>query len=301
MIWTFRRASTHRAVLLSLLLPGCGGTSPGDDDVGSDSGQTSAANDTGGVSSSAGSSDDTGGDSGAESSGGDTGGTADTGDTSGSEGDTGTPGEATVFEFSFDADLQGWVEGFADYPVGEEEFYELDAGWEPLPAPLDGHGFFITGNNHSDDLFMYLQRRVDGLQPSTTYRVDAQVQFATSAGSNCVGVGGAPGESVVVKIGAVGSEPTRSVDGNDHYRLDVDKGNQETGGTQMATVGDVANGTEDCSGATWVAKTLSGTAVTEVTADDEGAVWLLIGSDSGFEATTSLYYIDTRFELTPTE
>jgi hypothetical protein len=39
--------------------------------------------------------------------------------------------------FNFYSDTQGWSGDFADYPAGQEEFYELNAGWERLPAPLD--------------------------------------------------------------------------------------------------------------------------------------------------------------------
>ena len=54
------------------------------------------------------------------------------------------------FLFDFQADSQGWEVDFADYPVGEEVFYELQSGHSPLPPPLDfGQGSLsVSGNNH---------------------------------------------------------------------------------------------------------------------------------------------------------
>src|SRR5688572_31086285 len=61
-----------------------------------------------------------------------------------------------TIQFDFSGGDHGFVAGFTDYPVGEEAFYELDAGLRPLPTPLgSGTSLFISGNNHSDDLFMY--------------------------------------------------------------------------------------------------------------------------------------------------
>ena len=79
---------------------------------------------------------------------------------------------------------------FADYPVGEESFYELSWGWDNLPAEVtvDGKeasktlskGLFLSGNNHSDDLFMFVKRKITGLDPNTAY----SVQFSVLIESN---------------------------------------------------------------------------------------------------------------------
>lgn len=38
-----------------------------------------------------------------------------------------------------------------------------------------------------------------------------------------------------------------------------------------------------------------------VKADDSGGAWLIVGTDSGFEGLTRLYYDRISFTLTPTE
>lgn len=196
--------------------------------------------------------------------------------------------------FDFGQGQQGWVAGFADYPDGQEGFYELTADYRALPPELAARGsaLFISGNNHSDDLFMFYKRRVTGLVPGRSYRVGFEVEIATSAQSDCVGIGGAPGEGVTLKAGVSAIEPLAVDDGTGTLRMNVDKGNQVTGGTAALALGHIANGQPCGSAQSFVLKTLAGESL-DVTADASGAVWLLAGTDSGFEGTTGLYY--TRF------
>ena len=42
-------------------------------------------------------------------------------------------GAEEKFEFDFNANNNGFVGDFTDYPVGNEEFYELSWGWANLP------------------------------------------------------------------------------------------------------------------------------------------------------------------------
>lgn len=209
---------------------------------------------------------------------------------------------SSVDEVVLESDFQsgstaGWVVEFADYPAGDEEIYDLQSGIRPLPAPLDTsrRGLFVSGSNRSDDLFMYLKRPVDGLTPGATYRVRFEVEIATREGSGCVGIGGAPGESVFLKAGATTREPTRVKESDGWYRLSVDKGNQASPGASVAVIGDLANGSDQCSGGDFRLKRLEDPANTvRAAADASGRLWLLIGTDSGYEGITSLYYTRIR-------
>src|SRR6476660_3103153 len=73
------------------------------------------------------------------------------------------------FDISFDVsnDFQGWTAGFSDYPVGKETEWALSSSLAPLPAPLDASrkGILLSGQNHSDDLFMYVTREGARLAP----------------------------------------------------------------------------------------------------------------------------------------
>ena len=63
-----------------------------------------------------------------------------------------------IFEYDFNTRQNEWIAGFSDYPEGEESFYELTSDWRSLPEPLSGKGLYISGCNHSDDLFMFISK-----------------------------------------------------------------------------------------------------------------------------------------------
>lgn len=207
--------------------------------------------------------------------------------------------------FDFRNGAQGWEPGFADYPIADQSIYDLEAGIRALPDELTdpGSGYFISGNNHSDDLFMFLRRRLgpeEGVQAGQRYRLHYTIRLASNAQSGCFGVGGAPGESVYLKAGGSGTPPV-AVNDEGHARLNIDKGNQAQGGADASVVGDIANGTV-CDPALIYYVSLTKTYTHEpVSAADDGSLWLLVGTDSGFEGTTALYYqqIDVRLEEIP--
>ena len=216
--------------------------------------------------------------------------------------ETTAPGSGTVeFSFSFETDVEGWVVDFADLPSDyDQSIYELDSGHRALPDGLDGAGVYVQGHNRSDDLFMYLKRRVDGLAPGASYRVSMTVDLATNVGLSMVGIGGSPGESVYVKAGASTVEPEAAPDSTGHLRMNIDKGNQSQGGSQMVVLGDVAN--PDVAGDEFRLKTLdnAGRGVI-VEAGSDGSAWLIVGTDSGFEGLTRLYHDRISYTLTPVE
>jgi len=197
-----------------------------------------------------------------------------------------------TIRIDFAPGTQSWVAGFADYPVGQDNFYELEADHRPLPAPLNTsqNALYISGNNHSDDLWMYTKGRVAGLDPNRRYTVRFEVEIATRVPNGCVGVGGAPGEDVTVKAGASTIEPEAVIIGGD-WRMNVAKGQQANGGQNALAIGHVANTVPCGEPPRWELKQLSsGRESLEVETDRSGSVWLFVGTDSGFEATTSIYH-----------
>lgn len=207
------------------------------------------------------------------------------------------PSGTTTAIADFSYGQHQWESGFADYPVGQEAFYELEAEYRNLPAPLDTSkkSLYISGNNHSDDLFMFWKGQIVGLLPNQTYLASFDVEFATRVPSGCTGVGGSPGESVYVKAGATEIEP-EAVDIGGDYQMNIDKGSQSQGGEDAVVLGNVANSQECGRLPRWEQKQLSSGETVEVSSDGDGRVWVFIGTDSAFEATTSLYY--TRIDVT---
>ena len=194
-----------------------------------------------------------------------------------------------TFMFDFSESDEGWIAGFADYPVGEEEFYELESERSVLPEPLDQNTFSmkIAGNNHSDDLFMFLKKKITGMEPNTVYDVTLDVEIASQYPASSIGVGGSPGSSVFVKVGATPTEPLPVVDG-DYYRMNIDKGSQSDEGQDMVMVGNIGIAGEDFV-YTLIRRDNENRPV-RAQSDENGDLWLVVGTDSGFESTTTIYY-----------
>lgn len=194
-------------------------------------------------------------------------------------------------------DARGWEAGFADYAAGQEDIMAFASGHEPLPGALagEGYGLLVGATNRSDDVFMYWTGPVQNLAPETSYSVRFTVQFATDSPAGCAGIGGPPGESVWVKSGITTTRPEAElVDGD--WRMTIDKGNQSAGGTDAILIGNVANEDSGCSAGerVWALKTLQSDGAFVLNTDADGTAWLTVGTDSGFEGRTDLYY--TRIE-----
>jgi hypothetical protein len=199
------------------------------------------------------------------------------------------------FEFDFENDEQSWVTGFADLPADYDPMiYELDSGWGELPSGLEGNAIFLSGHNRSDDLFMFLKVHVEGLKPDTPYNVLFNIDLASNTPEGMMGIGGSPGESVFVKAGAVNYEPEVIEDSNGWLRMNIDKGNQASEGQDMINLGTISNPNIDLdtfTGEEYAIMTLDNQdRAFSVTTDSQGNVWLIAGTDSGFEGPTTVYY-----------
>jgi hypothetical protein len=209
------------------------------------------------------------------------------------------PADSVTLRFDFNSEQPGWAAAFTDYRVGSEDIMELESGRARLPQPLDTtrYGYMLSGMNRSDDLFMYLKKHVTGLESAGEYEVRFRAVFATNAPAGCIGAGGAPGESVVIKAGATKVEPL-PVEEDDHWRLNVEKGEQMQEGSVALILGDVATTNTDCTSPVYQLKTLtSGSRTLRARADDQGGMWLFVGSESGFESRTRLYFTELEFTL----
>ncbi len=206
----------------------------------------------------------------------------------------------TTFHFDFDEGPLGFIAGFADYPPAHEEIYELTSGHRALPPPLESQsGLFISGVNRSDDLFMFFKGSIDGLTPGASYRVEVSVEIATSTPTGCIGVGGAPGESVWIKAGVTADEPVAVMD-DSYLRMNIDIGIQANSGTQAVVLGNVANSRQCEQPPEWELKALeSETTPAGISVPADGRAWLLIGTDSGFEGRTEVYFTRASVTLTP--
>ncbi len=195
---------------------------------------------------------------------------------------------AFQFDYNFATSQNGWSGDFADYPVGEETFYELAFAHDTLPRPLDKtrKALKFHGVNRSDDLFFFAKKRLTGLAPNTEYSVFFEFELASNFPLNSVGIGGGPGAATYIKAGAAATEP-KKVARNNLYEFNLEKGNQSQVGKNA-----VALGTLGISGNEFVYKLIrrsSGEKPLTAKTDGEGNLWVFVGVDSGFEGAHTFY------------
>lgn len=200
-----------------------------------------------------------------------------------------------VLTYKFQHGAQNWTAGFSDYPTNDAAIYELESGIRNLPSGFQGTGFMLSGHNRSDDLFMFVKRKISGLSPSSKYKAQLKVTFLSNVGKDCIGIGGSPGESVYLKFGYADKEPKQ-----EGYDLNVPKGDQSQDGTQAKVQGNIVAADAKCDGSIYKAKTLHNTEkALDITTAADGSVWLFVGTDSGFEGKTTLYYQTIEVRFTP--
>jgi len=209
-----------------------------------------------------------------------------------------------ILDYSFQSSSEGFSGVFTDYPQASEASLELQFERRKLPASLDStkYGLYLSGRNEPDDLFMFVKKKLtsqDGLQANVVYKVTMEVRIATSTASGCMGAGGSPGEAQTMKAGATVTEP-KPVLQDGFYELNVQKGQQSTGGTDMEVIGHVGNDSGDCSGETWEFKTLR-LEDFAVKTDGSAVLWLAAGTDSGYEGINYYYFTAFKVTLTPTD
>jgi hypothetical protein len=199
------------------------------------------------------------------------------------------------FTFDFAGGTLGWEAGHSDYNVNTADMRVVNE--------LRGTRWYLSGWNYADDLFLFLKRRLtaaDGVVANQNYIVSYTVTFETQAGRQCAGIGGAPGESVVIKLGASPIEPKPTLFST-YIGMSVDKGNQMQSGVHASNAGTISAETEIPCGdnAPYVPVIRSHTHPYAIPASSTSDLWLLFGTDSGFEGFNSLYVQRIDVTITP--
>lgn len=199
-----------------------------------------------------------------------------------------------VAETNFNEGTDGWSAVYAAYPDKDSAFYELEAGIRPLPSPLDQtrKGFMLSGNNHSDALQMFLAKKISGLAPHASYKIETQVELASMYPDGSVGIGGSPGNAVhlVSKFATKGYTLVKGKEEFDNIELVLNK----DGSVFELDLGDVSIPSEEYIYQLITRKKSSGPQV--VKSDADGKLWAVVGTWSGFEGITTLYY--TKIKIT---
>lgn len=203
--------------------------------------------------------------------------------------------------YTFAQGAEGWTHGFADLPTDyvQQGIYETAFGWSAIPDQSGVNGLMIQSHNRSDDVFMYITKKIDasvGLAPNRQYTVYLNFDLATNATEGSIGIGGSPANSVFVKAGAVNFAPALYVGDNGgipYYFVNVDKGYQGNGGAEMELIGNLAKPDSDVEG--YQLKHFEHTFT--VTTNAQGEAYLIIGTDSGYEGFTKIYYTNIQADF----
>ena len=185
--------------------------------------------------------------------------------------------------------VDGWKAVFAEYPEGEEEFYELESGQKNLPEPLDKtkKAFMLSGNNHSDALQMWLVKQLSGLAASAKYTIETEVELASKYPDGSVGIGGSPGNAVhLVSHFSTGGYTLEKKQGS-NIQLVLSKTEEISDVVASIDLGDYQLITRKKSSSPEYVRT-----------DSQGKLWAIVGTWSGFEGISTLYY--TRIKITLT-
>ena len=190
-------------------------------------------------------------------------------------------GYAQTFTYDFETDYQGWTADFADYPVNDSITMQLQHKHQAMPgiAPAQ-NGIYLFGQNYSDDLFLFLKRKLTGLTPNATYSIAFTVDLATDMPPDGIG-----GGDLTLKAGATAVEPKKIVSGG-LYRMNINKANQTQPGPDMDTLGHVHHNVPG-SFAFHLVKFANKRAFM-AKADAQGNLWLIIGAESAFEVGAPL-------------
>ncbi|WP_373218331.1 hypothetical protein [Ruminococcus sp. 5_1_39BFAA] len=183
--------------------------------------------------------------------------------------------------------LLDFMSGFtltSESPARTSAFFDFEqSGSEFVPIFAD----YPDQEDVNDDLFMGYVKKLEGFAAGETYRFSVSFKLATNIEGGLVGAGGAPGESVTVKCGIVSIEP-KAINESGYFRMNIDTGSQSNGGKNMTVVGDMAK-TKNNHPGEYEFNEFS--AEFDTMANEDGEVYLIIGTDSGFESTTA-YYLD---------
>lgn len=203
--------------------------------------------------------------------------------------------------FSYSGDFnkgtENWETGITDFSTEQDSIMKFSSKITSLPTDSLKKGFMLSSSNRSDDAFMYLKRKLTGLAPNQTYNIRFEVQLLSQYPETGIGAGGSPGGAVYLKAGAMGTEPQKVKDSTNanYWRLNWDKGNQSSGGKNAVVLGSI--GIEGNDYKYQIINRNNDKTPFSAKTNDKGELWLLVGTDSGFEGITTLYYTQVKAVL----
>jgi hypothetical protein len=198
--------------------------------------------------------------------------------------------------FDFNEGENGWKHGFSQYPItGDSAQAELKYAYSDKPPSLPaGKGLMLSGKSATPELFMFIKKQLTDLRPETDYTITVNVELASSASTQSNSL--IP-PSVFLKVGAVSYEPLTFMT-SDKVVINVDKGTEDEDGSEMLNIGNIIG--ENSFDYTLTLKSSSSKNPMPILArtDSDGSLWLIVGTDSNFAGSTTVFYSKVNVVLT---
>jgi hypothetical protein len=188
----------------------------------------------------------------------------------------------------------------SQYPE-EQSHWLINSGIFPMPDGLKRKGFLLQGNNHSDDIDMFLIRRFS-VKREKTYQLRITVDLAGNAPIGAIGVGGDP--ELTVQAAATEISPHRFVVDSDNFvrfpDLEIGPNQLTEVNTNGVCLSEGVLGASVCPppGEKIPFDLKRGRLSRPITIRPKSDhFWLMIGTSSGFEGLSAIYYTRVKVEL----
>jgi hypothetical protein len=189
------------------------------------------------------------------------------------------------FESNFQQNTEEWTGDFALYKTGQQDTiaFNIKQGKIPELADSTARGLSVAGTNTGDSLFLFIKKKITGLDPALTYKVAFEIDLATSYPDTV----GSAGRLIYIKAGASAEEP-KKVLSNGYYKASIKKGSLAKSGTEMFYLGTAGNGLDSVAYRS-IKRTNANLAV-EVKPNAAGEIWLCVGAETTYKGLILLYY-----------
>ncbi|MBE9461188.1 hypothetical protein ACFP1I_20380 [Dyadobacter subterraneus] len=193
----------------------------------------------------------------------------------------------------FEDDTEDWIGDYALYNRSDTTKIAFLMERDSLPATIDSLKFSLKmqATNLNDSMFLFLKKKIIGLNPEKTYNVS----FDINIGTNYPDLANATGRKISLKAGASATEPVKILNGG-YYNLSIKKGLWNVDGSEMAILGDVTNGVGKV--VYQLVNRNSSSKNISVKPDANGAIWICVGEDVSESVKTILYYDNIKVTLT---
>lgn len=188
----------------------------------------------------------------------------------------------------FTSSSEGWVKGYAGYPVQAASSYELNVQWVSVPDNISSgaKGMLFSGKNYSKKLFLFIKKKYTNLQPNTAYKVVFNMDWLTNYPAN-------KQEKIYVKVGAFTYEPFTIDTG--FVRTNMEQGIIGENSKDFMVIGNLNNALN-----TDEYKTVNIHNYTKpfyVNTDKNGALWLVIALEPEAVDISNTYLTSLRILL----